>query len=120
MIPWKLIVLLALAVVLALFIGFNLNNKCEISFVFGQVQAVPVYLTILISFVAGLVAALPFAFKRTSAKGKKQTAIAANSSAQGGQAIAAEPSAPDSETDPVSDLKDDGKKKKHAGSKNAR
>lgn len=72
MIPWKLIVVLVIAVMLALFIGFNLENKCEISFVFVRLDSVPVYMTILISFAAGLVAALPFAFKRRkAAKGGK-------------------------------------------------
>lgn len=124
MIPWKLILLVALAVLLALFIGFNLDNKCEISFVFGRVQAVPVYLTILISFVAGLAAALPFSFRRRAAKAGKKKAIAAGGAPLSGEAAAADAPSRASEADPKADPADaadaDGKKKNHAGAKKQR
>jgi hypothetical protein len=83
MIPWKLIVVVIVAVLLALFIGFNLNNKCEISFVFGRVADVPVYFTILLSFIAGLAAALPFSIRHKFGKGKgnKAEALSAPSKA---------------------------------------
>jgi hypothetical protein len=90
MIPWKLIVVVIVAVLLALFIGFNLNNKCEVSFVFGRVADVPVYFTILLSFIAGLAAALPFSIRHKFGKGKGKENKAATLSAPGKAASANE------------------------------
>jgi hypothetical protein len=41
------------------FIGFNLENRCDISFVFYTFSQVPVYLTAFSAFVLGLLLALP-------------------------------------------------------------
>jgi uncharacterized membrane protein affecting hemolysin expression len=87
MMPWKLLVILAIVVVLALFIGFNLENRCEVSLIFVTIGSVPVYLTILVSFAVGVVAALPFSFKRRKRKIPPQ---AAANKEKGGDATAAD------------------------------
>lgn len=89
--PWKLIFFLVLAVVLVAFIGFNLSNSCDVSFGFARIQGVPVYLTILVSFLLGMLAVTPFAFHFIRKKGSK-----AKPAAQAGtpdQAKADEPAA---------------------------
>ncbi len=59
-----LITTIVVAVVIAFFTGFNLDNRCNVNLLFYTFQNVPVFVTILISFVAGIVVALPFSFSR--------------------------------------------------------
>lgn len=65
-----LITTIVVAVVIAFFTGFNLDNRCNVNLLFYTFKNVPVFVTILISFVAGIVVALPFSFSR----GKKVAA----------------------------------------------
>lgn len=55
------IVFLFLAVA---FVGFNLDNACDISFGFAVLPAVPVFLTILASFASGMAVSLIFSLRR--------------------------------------------------------
>ncbi|GHU61093.1 hypothetical protein FACS189445_2720 [Spirochaetia bacterium] len=59
--PWRLIGLAIVFVVFLTFIGFNLNNRCDISFVFWEIKELPVFLPIFTSFVLGLLCSIPFA-----------------------------------------------------------
>jgi uncharacterized integral membrane protein len=60
--PWRLIGFIVLFGIFLVFIGFNLNNRCDISFGFRTFQGVPVFLTVFSSFVVGMLCTLPFAF----------------------------------------------------------
>ncbi|MDR3248611.1 MAG: hypothetical protein LBT39_07480 [Treponema sp.] len=83
--PWRLIGCILLGVVFLGFIGFNLENRCDISFGFYTFSQVPVFLTAFSAFVLGLLLALPLAItirRRSSrkdegpkeiSKGKKKT-----------------------------------------------
>ncbi len=62
--PFRLFFLAVVIVLLVVFIGFNIENRCNVSFVFHTLEDVPVVVTILSSFALGLVAALPFALRR--------------------------------------------------------
>lgn len=64
--PFKLIGTIILLVLITIFCGFNLEeaNKCDINLVFHVFKKVPVFLTVLTSFLAGIVVMLPFAFFR--------------------------------------------------------
>ncbi len=57
--PIKLILTLILVAFVAVFTGFNLDNSCDI-WLFHTFKDVPVFLTILISLVCGVVITLPF------------------------------------------------------------
>ena len=59
--PWRLIGLALVFVVFLAFTGFNLGNRCDISFIFWTVKEVPVFLPIFTSFVIGLLCSIPFA-----------------------------------------------------------
>ena len=73
----KLIISIVCVVVLAFFAGFNLDNKCDVNVLFHTFSQAPVFLTIIISFVAGVIVTLPFAFINKSArKGKLEKKIA--------------------------------------------
>lgn len=60
---FRLISMLIVLIVLGVFIGFNVENRCDVSFAFYTLEDVPVILTILASFVLGLLAAFPFALR---------------------------------------------------------
>ena len=61
--PFRLIFMAIVLVVLVVFIGFNVENRCDVSFAFYTLKDVPVILTILASFALGLLAAFPFALR---------------------------------------------------------
>ena len=58
-------------VVLAFFVGFNLDNKCNVNVLVHTFQNVPVFITIIISFVVGVLFTRPLAFSYKSQKKKE-------------------------------------------------
>ena len=65
---FKLIFTIALLVAVAIFSGFNLDNRCNI-WLFGKVlNNAPVFMTILVSFAAGILVTLPAVFLRGERK----------------------------------------------------
>jgi Na+/melibiose symporter-like transporter len=65
----RLILFIVIFAIFLTFITFNLENKCNINFVFKVLDDVPVFLTVFISFFAGFFCALPLIFRA----GKKNT-----------------------------------------------
>ena len=57
-----LIIFIVIAVLIAIFTGFNLGNVCDVNVIYHTIHKVPVFITIIISFIAGIVVALPFSF----------------------------------------------------------
>ena len=57
--PWRLIIFIVIFAVFLVFITFNLENKCDISFGFAAIKEVPVFVTVFTSFTMGLLCALP-------------------------------------------------------------
>jgi uncharacterized integral membrane protein len=68
----KFIGFVALCAVFLVFIGFNLDNKCDISFGFTRLSEVPVFFTAFASFVLGLLASVPIAISIRLRKNRKQ------------------------------------------------
>ncbi len=66
--PWKLLAFIVLMTVTLVFIGFNLENRCDLSLVFFTFQNVPIVISILGSFVLGLLAAFFLALGRPRTK----------------------------------------------------
>jgi uncharacterized integral membrane protein len=60
--PWRLIQFIVVFVIFLLFIGFNLENKCDIKFGTDKMvlKDVPVYFTVFCSFIIGMLCTLPF------------------------------------------------------------
>ena|SRR5574344_538989 len=61
--PFKMIGTVVILVLLSLFTGFNIDNRCNV-WLFHTFENVPVFITILVSFLAGLVVMIPFMFGR--------------------------------------------------------
>lgn len=79
--PLKLLGTIILLVVVTIFCGFNLDdvNKCDVSVVFYTFHKVPVFLTVLVSFLAGMLVMSPFAFfKKKMSKEQIQQAAEKN------------------------------------------
>ena len=62
--PVKLIGTIILLILVTIFAGANLDNKCDITFVFYTFTQVPVFMTVIISFVIGVILMIPFTFGR--------------------------------------------------------
>jgi uncharacterized integral membrane protein len=58
--PWKLVAFLSALIVAALFIGFNLDNRCDVSLIFYTFRNVPICVSLLVAFVIGAIAVIPF------------------------------------------------------------
>ena len=58
--PWRLILFIVVFAVFLVFITFNLDNRCDISFGVVVFPSVPVFLTVFASFFLGLLCTLPF------------------------------------------------------------
>ena len=66
----RLIGTMIVLVLIAFFAGFNLDNKCSVNLLVHEFENVPVFFTIIISFVAGILFSLPFALIHRSSKQK--------------------------------------------------
>ena len=75
--PVRLIGTIILLLAVTLFAGANLDNRCNINFIFKTVQNVPVFLTAVVSFLAGAIVMIPFTFH--SKKGRKNGSEAKSS-----------------------------------------
>lgn len=69
--PWKFVFFLSGLLIAAFFLGYNLENRCDISFVFYTFREVPIFVSLLFAYVAGAVSILPFLLFRKKKTGKK-------------------------------------------------
>jgi len=60
--PWRLIVSIVIFALFLVFITFNLDNRCDLSLGLVKFEQVPVFMTVFVSFVLGLICGLPFVF----------------------------------------------------------
>lgn len=66
----KLIIGIVLLIFTVFFVGFNLDNRCDVNLLFYTFKNLPVFYTILISFVLGVFVTIP-AFLLSLKKDKK-------------------------------------------------
>ena len=58
--PWRMLLfLMALALVVVLFAA-NMEHRSSFSFIFGRLEQVPVFMALLVAFIAGAITMLPF------------------------------------------------------------
>ena len=69
--PIKLIFSILLMVLVATFTGFNLGNKCDL-WIFHTFKDVPVFVTVIASFVCGVLLTLPFTFGKSNKEAVKK------------------------------------------------
>lgn len=66
--PWRLLALVVILALSLVFVGFNLDNRCTVSFGFAVIENIPVFFPLLAAFTAGMLFSFPFVFR-----GRKQT-----------------------------------------------
>jgi hypothetical protein len=66
--PWRLLAFLFVLLAITFFIGFNLDNRCDVSFIFYKYADVPIFVSLLFAYAAGALTVLPFFL----ASGKKR------------------------------------------------
>ncbi len=72
MMPWKLMAFIAGITAALFFVGFNLENRCDISLAFITLRGVPVIVTILSAYLLGLLSALVVELgRRQAARGSR-------------------------------------------------
>ncbi|MBQ9280634.1 MAG: DUF1049 domain-containing protein [Treponema sp.] len=69
--PIRLIGSIILLVLVTIFAGVNLDNKCDITFIFYTFEQVPVFMTVIVSFAIGAILMLPFTLGRKKKKTQK-------------------------------------------------
>jgi len=69
--PLKLIGTLILLVLVTIFAGFNIENKCDINLIFKGFKDVPIFFSLMVAFVAGVFVTLPFTIGKGKRKGEK-------------------------------------------------
>jgi len=81
--PKRLIQIIIVFAIFLLFIVFNLEKKCDISFGFAVIKDVPVFLTVFCSIVLGMLSTLPFILSyqlRKKRKAEDEKRVSAESS----------------------------------------
>ncbi|MCR4822529.1 MAG: hypothetical protein K5873_06620 [Treponema sp.] len=73
--PFKLIGTIILLILVTIFAGVNLDNKCDITFIFYTFHEIPVFMTVIISFAIGAVLMLPFTLGRKKKAPKKNLPV---------------------------------------------
>jgi len=66
----RLIIFIVIFAIFLTFIVLNLDNRCDISFGFTTLSNIPVFLSILSSFVLGMLITIPFIFSPRKEKKK--------------------------------------------------
>lgn len=62
--PLKLLGMIILLILVTIFAGLNLDNRCDVNLIFHQLKNVPVFETVLVAFITGVVVMLPACFRR--------------------------------------------------------
>ncbi|MBN2873492.1 MAG: hypothetical protein JXM71_00230 [Spirochaetales bacterium] len=78
--PWKLVLFIGAVALILIFVGFNIENNCDISLVFVTFEGVPVVITILATYVLGLLSALIITVGRKGLKLGKTRGASSTSS----------------------------------------
>ena len=73
---FKMIGFLLILIIIAVFSAFNLKNTSNIELGFRTFKDVPIFLSLLIAYIAGSLTMIPFTFrKRPKAKKKEATPV---------------------------------------------
>jgi len=75
--PWKLLAFTAVIALVLVFVGFNLDNRCDISIALFTFSDVPVVITILAAYLLGLLSAFFLAVGKRARTGPRVSAAPA-------------------------------------------
>lgn len=69
--PWRLVVFLVILGFVVFFAGFNIENASDVSFGFYTLSDVPIFISLFIAFLVGVLIMLPFVVGTSKSKQKK-------------------------------------------------
>ncbi len=69
--PFKLIAFLLVMLIAIFFIGFNLDNRCNVSVILHTFEDVPIVLSLLAAYVLGSFSVIPFLLGRRRKKNRE-------------------------------------------------
>jgi len=72
--PLKMLGMIILLVIITVFAGLNLDNKCNINLIFRQFKDVPIFFSLLLSFLCGMIFMLPYALGKRHRDSRKHNA----------------------------------------------
>ena len=78
--PGKLLYFIIIMLMLTLFMGFNLSNRCDISVIFYVFKDIPIFLSMFFAFLLGNITVLPFLISSRNKikKAEKQASVYPN------------------------------------------
>lgn len=118
--PWKLIGLVVLLVLVAAFATMNLSNRTDISLGVYVFRDVPIFLSLLVAFLAGLLVMVPFTIGR---RGRQRAAGAGRVGvrrARRGAAVEPFPETPAEEQAPETPVRPTRERVKSSGTRKTR
>ncbi|CEM62412.1 hypothetical protein DWQ65_03060 [Treponema phagedenis] len=62
--PGKLLYFIFIVLAVTLFAGFNMENRCNVSLIFHTFENIPIFITVMFSFLLGSIMTLPFLIRR--------------------------------------------------------
>lgn len=77
--PWRMLLFLVVLALVVVLLAANLENRASFSFVLRglQLEQVPVFLALLVAFIAGALTMLPFTIGRRQPRARKDRQAAA-------------------------------------------
>jgi len=70
--PWKLIFFTIILVLITIFIGFNLENTCNVWLFYTSFENVPIFISTIIAFALGVFVMIPFTLRKKHSVPEKQ------------------------------------------------
>lgn len=70
--PWKLIFFTIILVCITIFIGFNLENTCNVWLFYTSFENVPIFISTIIAFALGVFVMIPFVLLKNRSSDEKQ------------------------------------------------
>ena len=70
--PWRMLLFLVVLALVVILFAANMEHRSSFSFIFGRLEEVPVFMALLLAFIAGALTMLPFTVDRHRQRGRKE------------------------------------------------
>ena len=80
--PWRMLLFLVVLALVAVLFAANMEHRSSFSFIFGRLEEVPVFMALLLAFIAGALTMLPFTIGPHRRRTRKQNEPPEAASAQ--------------------------------------
>ena len=70
--PWRMLLFLVVLALVVVLFAANMEHRSSFSFIFGHLEEVPVFMALLVAFIAGALTMLPFTIGPHRQRRRKQ------------------------------------------------